>query len=168
MSQEKFQLKTINKESIPAALDKAHTYRMLNEPVQAESICLDILEVEPGHQKALRELILAMTDQFAGSGPSPSKRTLAEFVGKLEDEYDRTYFQGLVCEREALALLERGQAAVFAYDGFREAMEWFEKAAELGPEGNDEAILRWNSCARTISREKLKPRPNDEQELPLD
>ena len=168
MSQEKFQLKTIHKESIPAALEKAHIYRMLNDPVQAESICLDILEVEPGHQKAIRELILAMSEQFAGSGPSPSKRALMEFVRKLEDEYDQAYFQGLVCEREALALLERGQAAVFAYDGFREAMDCFEKADELGPDDNDEAILRWNSCVRTIRREKLKPLPRDEQELPLD
>ena len=28
-------------------------YRLLNDPEQAESICLDILEVEPGNQEAL-------------------------------------------------------------------------------------------------------------------
>ncbi|MGH9042039.1 MAG: hypothetical protein ACRDZ3_17605, partial [Acidimicrobiia bacterium] len=57
-------LKRISKVAIPEALAKAERYRLLNEPNQAESICLDILEVDPKHQQALVTLILAMTDQF--------------------------------------------------------------------------------------------------------
>jgi hypothetical protein len=64
-------------------------------------------------------------------------------------------------------LLTKGPSAAFAYDGFREAMEWFEKAAELRPEGNDDSILRWNSCVRTIQNQNLHPRP-PEVELGLE
>ena len=42
-----FQLKPISKESIPAAIEKAERYRLLDEPNLAESICLDILEADP-------------------------------------------------------------------------------------------------------------------------
>ena len=31
-------------------------------------------------------------------------------------------------------------------------MEWYEKAESLRPPGNDEAILRWNTCARILAR----------------
>ena len=41
------ELKTIAPAAIPSALEMAKRYRMLNEPHEAESICLDILEVEP-------------------------------------------------------------------------------------------------------------------------
>ena len=48
---------------------------------------------------------------------------------------------------------------MFGYDGFREAMEWFEKATETRPQGNDDSILRWNACVRTIQTQNLRPRP---------
>ena len=38
-----FELKHITHEAIPHALEKAERYRLLNEPEEAESICLDIL-----------------------------------------------------------------------------------------------------------------------------
>ncbi len=41
---------------------------------------------------------------------------------------------------------------------FRQAMDWFEKAEEIRPAGNDEVILRWNGCARIIMNNKLEPR----------
>jgi hypothetical protein len=44
---EPFDLKPISIASIPRALEKAERYRLLNEPEQAESICLDILDAEP-------------------------------------------------------------------------------------------------------------------------
>ena len=46
-------LKPISREGIPAALEKAHRYRMMNQPAQAESICLDVLAVDAGNQQAL-------------------------------------------------------------------------------------------------------------------
>ena len=59
-----FELKPIEKGSIPRAIEKAERYRLLNEPVEAESICRDILDVDPENQKALVVLLLAITDQF--------------------------------------------------------------------------------------------------------
>ncbi len=56
-----FQLKLISKDTIPRALAKAERYRLLNEPQEAESICLDILCVEPDHHEALVMLLLAIT-----------------------------------------------------------------------------------------------------------
>lgn len=37
-----------------------------------------------------------------------------------------------------------------AYEWFHEAMQHYEKAAEIRPKNNDEAILRWNACARIL------------------
>jgi len=41
-----FDLKPLSKNAIPAALAKAERYRLLNEPMQAASICEDVLRVE--------------------------------------------------------------------------------------------------------------------------
>ena len=59
-----FELKTLSPEAVPAALEKAERYRLLNEPGEAESICRDALEVDPDNQEALVTLLLALTDQF--------------------------------------------------------------------------------------------------------
>ena len=59
-----FELKTLSPEAVPRALAKAERYRLLNEPREAESICLDALEREPDNQVALKTLLLALTDQF--------------------------------------------------------------------------------------------------------
>ena len=40
---------------------------------------------------------------------------------------------------------------------FMDAMELFERAEALLPAGNDDAVLRWNGCARVIHRNKLQP-----------
>ena len=57
-------LKTIAEEAVPAALERAKQYRLLNEPEQTESICLDILEVLPDSRETRILLLLALTDQF--------------------------------------------------------------------------------------------------------
>ena len=58
------ELKPLDPDAVPAALAKAERYRLLNEPSEAESICLDVLAVDAGNQPALRQLLLALTDQF--------------------------------------------------------------------------------------------------------
>ena len=58
------ELKQLHKDAIPAALEKAERYRLLNEPGEAESICLDILAVDPDNQRAIITLLLAFTDRF--------------------------------------------------------------------------------------------------------
>ena len=57
-------LKPITREGTPAALEKAERYRLLNDSSAAESICLDVLEIDPANQQALVTLLLSITDQF--------------------------------------------------------------------------------------------------------
>jgi len=56
--------KLISPAGIPAALEKAIRYRLLNEPLEAESICRDVLAVDPENQEAMVTLLLALTDEF--------------------------------------------------------------------------------------------------------
>ena len=48
----KMEVIPISPDAVPAALEKAEHYRLLNEPEEAESICVDVLEVEPDDQQA--------------------------------------------------------------------------------------------------------------------
>jgi hypothetical protein len=163
-----FELKKISPDGIPQALEKAEHYRLLNDPAQAESICLDILAVDADNQNALRALILALTDQFSTQASSATARDTRGYVNQLEDEYERAYYTGLVYERETRSYLERKNVIrSAAYDGFRNAMEWYERAETLRPPGNVDAVLRWNSCVRAIERERLEP-GTPEPELPLE
>ena len=164
---ESLPLKRISLEGIPQALEKAERYRVLNDPEQAESICLDILETDPQNQKAGVVLILALTDQFSRAGGGDLVRRARELLPKLTEEYARLYFAGIIHEREARAFLGRGASRAFAYDGFWTALEWYAKAQRIHPPGNDDAVLRWNSCVRTIEREGLSSRA-PENELPLE
>jgi len=163
-----FELKPISNQSIPEALSKVERYRLLNESWLAESICLDILRIEPDNQEALVALLLARTDQFSqGVLPGAAR----EILRQLTNPYDRAYFAGLICEREALATIRRGFpfASFEAYESQHEAMQWFEKAETLRPPGNDDAILRWNTCARMLMKNpSLCPRPAESLEVLLD
>lgn len=146
-----FELKRINTALIPQALEKAKRYRLLNEPHEAESICRDIIAAEPGHQEALIWLLLALTDQF-GTRRGKAIREARELVKELTDEYHRYYYSGLIEERRARQRFGLGgpHAGYAAYDELRAAMEAYEKAEAISPTDNDDAILRWNSCARMI------------------
>ena len=146
-----FELKPLTVGAVPAALEKAVRYRLLNEPEQAESICQDVLTVEPENQVAVATLILAVTDRLYG--PRPSSPQLArELLPRLQGEYDREYYAGIIVEREGIAWLRshKPRAGAVAYDCFRRAMVHFEKADSIRPPSNDDARLRWNSCARMI------------------
>ncbi len=163
-----FQPKPISKDAIPAALMKAERYRLLNEPGEAESICLDILQIEPDNQEALVTLVLALSDQFREQ--TSSSRTAGaradEYVARLNDEYDRLYYSGLLRERRAKAALERDRyAAGGASEWLREAMAFFERAEAIRPAHNDDALLRWNACGRLL--EHLPQTRVDFQEEPL-
>ncbi len=163
-----FELKRITADGIPHALEKAERYRLLNDPEQAESICRDVLAVDPDNQDALRTLVLTLTDQFSTSHSHGGGRAIRAFVNQLTDEYERAYYTGIVYEREARAFLVRANVVrSAAYDGFREAMEWYDRAEDLRPPGNVDALLRWNSCVRTIEREHLEPE-DDSREQPLE
>jgi hypothetical protein len=158
-----FELKRLSAEAIPPALERAERYRLLNEPVQAESICLDILAVEPQHQQALVVLLLSLSEQFGENITEKLDRAWS-ILPKLSDEYQRAYYQGILLERQARLYMRSDSPGsnYSAYDLFKEAMRLYEKAERLRPPGNDEALLRWNTCARTIMSEKLEPRPLDD------
>ena len=165
-----FSLKRISASGVPAALQKAERYRLLNDSVAAESICRDIIEVEPDNQQALIVLLLAITDQFVDD-LGPATRRAREVLPRLKDEYKRAYYAGIISERRAKA--QRCQsipvAWSMAYESFREAMDWYEKAESMRPAGNDEAILRWNTCARVLaSDDDLRPRPAEQYEPVLE
>lgn len=145
------ELKRLSAEGIPAALEKAEHYRLLNERAEAESICRDILAVDPDNQQASITLLLALTDQFREKLATAftEARTIA---ARLDDEYSRLYYEGIVCERRAKAHWRSagpGQGPV-AHHWFHAAMELYEKAIALKPPANDEAILRFNTCARIL------------------
>jgi hypothetical protein len=146
-------LKPLSKDAIPSALAKAERYRLLNEPGQAESICLDVLAVDPAHQAAIATLLLALTDQFAEHSAGALGRA-RELIPSLSDPYERAYYAGLICERRAIAHLHHdahgsGQAA---REWLKDALERYAEAEPLRPHGNDDAILRWNACVRLLQR----------------
>ena len=162
-----YELKPLSRDAIPEALSKVERYRLLNEPAEAESICRDVLRADPGNQQALVMLVLTLTDQFHRGLSAKEAR---ELIPRLRNEYERAYYSGIICERWAKALYEhdRPGSAYTAYDFFREAMDWYDKAETLRPPGNDDAILRWNTCARLLMRDpRLQPRPEEGTEALL-
>jgi tetratricopeptide (TPR) repeat protein len=164
-----FELKPLSREGIPAALEKAIRYRLLNEPGEAESICHDVLRIDPENQEALVTLLLALTDRF-GKSYAVEATHAQELLPRLRDPYERAYYAGIIAERRAKALLHRGNhgSGHAAYECLREAMTCYEKAEELRPAGNEDALLRWNACARIIMRNKLTERSEERIDLPLE
>ena len=158
-----FQLKSLSQEAIPAALERARGYRLLNEPAQAESICLDILAVDPDNQTAIVHLLLAISDQLGENLTENLDRALT-LLPRLDDEYQRIYYRGILYERMARVYVRRPTPGSHfsAYDMFREAMRLYEEAERVRPPSNDEALLRWNTCARTIMGANLEPQPEDD------
>ena len=157
-----FELRSLSPHAVPAAQKKAVRYRLLNEPRLAESICKDILATDPDNQDALITLILSISDQF-GAGAARMNEALA-LVPRLKGEFAQTYYRGLVLERRGMAQLTvTGPASgQVAYDWFRQAMELFDKAEAISPPGNDDALLRWNTCARMINENRhVRPAPQE-------
>jgi len=147
-----YQLKPISREAIPRAIQKAERYRLLNQSWAAESICLDILEIDPENQQVLVMLVLALTDLQSGAAASGVMRA-REYLARITDPYQRMYYSGVIAERRGQGLLTQGGmgSGVMAYDSLKEAMDWYERAEAIRPAGNDDAILRWNTCARVLN-----------------
>ena len=159
-------LKPIAQSAIPAALEKAERYRLLNEPGGAESICLDVLAIDGENQEALATLLLAITDQFDEDTAAHVRRA-REVVRRLRDGYKRAYYAGVIDERHAKALLRRGllRSGEAAYALLRDAMRSYEAAEQQRPAGDDEALLRWNTCARLLAaNEHLRPGEQEDYE----
>jgi len=165
-----FELKPLTRESIPRALEKAERYRLLNEPAEAESICQDVLGVDPDNQQALVTLLLACTELF-DEELAENVKEADQAVARLLDEYARAYYGGIVFERKAKTQMKRGTAGsgYAAYESLRRAMSLYEKAGAIRPPGNDDALLRWNTCVRILERHPhVTPAPRETAELPLE
>jgi hypothetical protein len=162
-----FELKPLSAAAIPAALQKAERYRLLNEPVEAESICRDVLAIDPDHAEALVVLVLALSDQV-DEDPAAYPEAKAA-LARLREPYARCYYGGILCERRGKAALQGGRpgSGPIAYQWLREAMELFEQAAAIRPPGNDDALLRWNTCARIIMRHREVEPPHEERFEPM-
>jgi hypothetical protein len=145
-----FEFKRLSPDAVPLALAKAERYRLLNEPGQAESICLDALTVDPDNQQALVMLLLALTDQFEHDQTIVTRAW--EAVSRVRDGYERQYHTGLIHERRARALIRSGtpRGGPRAYEWLRAAMACYQQAEGIRPANNDDALLRWNACARLI------------------
>jgi hypothetical protein len=146
-----FELKSLSQEAIPGALAKAERYRFLREPMQAESICRDIVATDPSNQEARILLLLCLTEQF---DQGMNMQDTLDAWNAIRGDYERAYYLGLIYERRALALFRHtdfrsGQAI---HTLILQAMESYEKAWALRPSGNDDSVLRWNSCARFLRR----------------
>ena len=148
-----FQPKPISKDAIPSALAKAERYRLLNEPGEAESICLDVLQIEPDNQDALVTLVLALTDQFSRVSHGLAGRA-EELARRLTDAYEREYYAGIIHERRAKAALQGDSfhSTASATGWLHDALACFERAESLKPAHNDDAVLRWNACARLLQQ----------------
>jgi hypothetical protein len=161
-----FNLKPIERDAVARALEKAERYRLLNEPREAESICRDVLAVDPSNQAAAVCLILALTDLFAGGEVrADDVRPLA---GSLKTEFERRYYAGVIEERWAKTLLAGGYEASLAFRFVRDAMQHFDSAQSIAPEANDDAVLRWNACVRMIERYGLAEDEHHAHEESLD
>ena len=156
------ELKPLSEDSIPKAITRAKHYRLLNEPWQAESICRDILKIAPTHQSALLYLILAITDQFDSEFRS-SESEAKQLCSELISEYEQKYYRGIIEERLGKTALGRKtpRAKFIAYEHYFSAMRFFEEAENIRPEGNQDAVLRWNACARVIKALKLQASEQD-------
>jgi len=164
---EQFKLKPISSEAIPRAVQKAERYRLINQSWAAESICRDILEIDPANQQVLVMFVLALTDQLADDHGRIMK-AVRETLPRISDSYQRAYYTGIASERSGQALMHRGGmgSGAMAYEALRDAMSWYEA---MRPPGNDDAILRWNTCARLISgNSQLRPQPEPTYEPALE
>lgn len=150
-----YKLKSISKAGIAEAMSKAERYRYLNDPEETESICRDILALDPSNQQALRLLGLALTDQFLGFGMD-RYREAKEAFERLSDPYERAYHIGLLFERRAKAQIQAGQPPHTLLPLVEQALAYYAEAEAIRPPENDDAVLRWNRCVRLL--EMLKNR----------
>jgi hypothetical protein len=159
-----FATKPISPESVAGALAKAERYRLLNEPNEAESICRDILEVDPDNLQAKITLILALTDQIPVDGQAFV--SALSNAGRLPSAYERAYYSGIAWERRAKARHDSaGQGSrQYVHEWIVNALNLFEQAEMLRPPGNDDAVLRWNACVRFLSLKQLTPHTEEAPE----
>jgi tetratricopeptide (TPR) repeat protein len=146
-------LKKLPSHELDSAVQKAMLYRELNQPEEAESICEDVIAVDPKHQNALRVLGLAITDRFDELVVGLFEEAMKIF-GRLENEYDRVYHEGVAWERLGKAHLRRGEGHG-ALGALEHALDHYERSEKIAPTGNPDPILRFNRCVRLLQSHRL-------------
>jgi hypothetical protein len=153
-------LKPISIDAVPRALELVERYRLLNEPEQAASICHDVLAADPENVEALRALFLSITDQF-GHRHGTQIEDAEKIAKRMDGDYEQAYYVGIAYERWARTKLQQNAHLSLVGDWLKRAMAKYEAAEAVRPSGNDDAILRWNACARLLAR---VPRLRDERD----
>ena len=157
----------ISKDAVGHALERAEHYRLLNEPAQAESICRDIVLVDPDNEQAWVFLLLSVTDQFP-QHMSEALEHANEALTHIKDEYKHAYYQGIVFERWGRANLQQGRGVQAIRGWVSQAMQCYQKAMAMAPADDPDPTLRWNTCARLQEKiAKLAPeiRPMAKRDL---
>jgi len=131
------------------ALERAKHYRDLNQPEEAESICRDVLDVEPEHAGALKTLGLALTDQFPRAWRDLFDEAQRVFA-RLPSAFERVYYDGVAWERLGKAQLDARQTANAAH-AFEHALARYGEALAIDPDATD-PVLRWNRCVRVLQK----------------
>ena len=99
-------------DGIPAALAEGGALPDHQRPVvRREHLPRRAARWTRANQEALVTLLLAITDQFA-EAPAEGARRAQELLPRLDDEYKRMYYAGIICERGAKAHLRRGRDRV--------------------------------------------------------
>jgi len=145
-------LKIIPVAGVSDALEKALRYRLLNEPAEAESICRDILAIEPGNQDAVVPLLLSITDQFE-TDFTTALDAAKEVLTLIQGEYEQAYYEGIIFERWGRTQYAKHLPGKFVTGWIREAMRCYEAAEKLSEQDNPDAILRWNTCVRFLEKQ---------------
>ncbi len=143
------QLRRLDGHDLGAACEKAEKYRDLNQPDESDSICRDVLAVDPKNQQALRTLGLSLTDRFRENSMQFRVEAIAVFA-RLDSEYERIYLTGIVWERYAKTLLHQ-EVWRSAFDAFHRALDLFDRAEDLASGDDPDPILRWNRIVRELT-----------------
>ena len=158
-----FELKRLTAAGIPAALEKAEQYRLLNQPWAAESICWDTYAaVDPTHQHALRTRLLAQTDQL-GSDMGAVRRCAPKRLAV--DSLMRTSVHIMPASSASVSRRRHWNIARLApgtppMTNCAKRWSGTTRPRPSGSAGDDDAILRWRLPARacSISRRTSPPR----------
>ncbi|KIC40202.1 hypothetical protein RA27_15380 [Ruegeria sp. ANG-R] len=142
----------ISQRDVAHVLDHAVTHRLRGEDDIAESMCLDVLEAEPGNQAALEIMLRILAGRIArGNKPALGAATL--LLEQVRDPGTRAFCSALIHEAQARRLLARADqpAAQAAQDFLQFALEQFDISAQKS-EDPLESRLRANACLRAQSK----------------
>ena len=141
-----YRVKRISTAGIAEAIAKAELYRSLSEPEEAESICRDILTIEPQHQLALR--LLGLPDRSVHRSWVRSYREAEEIFQQLNDRMNGTTTLGSRTS-DARKRSSKPGNCLLTVQALRTG-SYLSQRLRNSPAENDDAILRWNRCVRLL------------------